>query len=483
MEGGSMGFKAVVFNLILLTVDVKSQTTFNDTKKALQTNVFNHFEFAVSLRPVRNVSDLITVSLDFNIAGLNDFNEQNGFVEISGYLKMEWTATEGPTEAVSFEELVDNSYIWKPPIIMVNSIKKAEEIGWDTNVDVRYNFNTRNCSWQPWIIARAACTPDVKYYPFDKQSCVFKLATWGYSSSEMLLTASPTISFDLFEENGEWEPYESSSSSYIENNVSIVEYKLGMKRRPTFYVINLVAPIILLGILNVFVFILPPASGERIGYSITCFLSYVVLLNTVMAFLPTSAAPLAYLSYYTFVMMIFSAAMSLATIITLRIHFKPKDKPISFSMCRTTVNDNSSKIKPVENTEVQEVNIISLDDDLDETGKEHFEADSVIDDKSARFDGSITNRESIVETKIFDNAKTDKDKSTAAAEIIIETKKLEDVKTFTDTKRIESSKTENDINQTREKVAFYLDIVFFLGFLAGQIFFSVSYLIPIILNV
>ena len=477
MERSTGCFMAAFFHLILLTVDVKSQTTFSTAKGALQNNVFFHFENAVSLRPVSQVSDLITVSLDFNIAGLNDFNEQNGFLEISGYLKMEWTPTEGQTVTASFEELIDNSYMWKPPIIMVNSIKKAEEIGWDTNVDVRYNFNTRNCSWQPWIIARAACTPDVKYYPFDKQSCMFKLATWGYNPSEMLITASsPTISFDFFEENGEWELHESSSSSYIENNVSIVEYTLGMKRRPTFYVINLIAPIILLGILNAFVFILPPASGERIGYSITCFLSYVVLLNTVMAFLPTSAAPLAYLSYYTFVMMIFSAAMSLATIITLRIHFKPKDKPISFSMCRTTVNNDSIKVKPVENTEVQEVNIISWDDDLDETGEEHSQVANTRGDIGFQVEDRITYR-----NRNFNNVKSIKDSSTEAANTIKKNKKMEDAETLTDS--IELTKTENDINQTWEKVAFYFDVVFFLGFLAGQIFYSVAYLVPIILNV
>ena len=50
-------------------------------------------------------------------------------------------------------------------------------------------------------------------------------------------------------------------------------------------------PICVLGILNLFVFLLPPESGERVGYSITVLLSIVVFLTITSNSLPGTSEP------------------------------------------------------------------------------------------------------------------------------------------------------------------------------------------------
>jgi hypothetical protein len=52
---------------------------------------------------------------------------------------------------------------------------------------------------------------------------------------------------------------------------------------------NVIVPVILLGIFNVFTFVLPADSGEKIGYSVTVFPSFAVCLTVVSAELPKTS--------------------------------------------------------------------------------------------------------------------------------------------------------------------------------------------------
>jgi hypothetical protein len=56
----------------------------------------------------------------------------------------------------------------------------------------------------------------------------------------------------------------------------IVDIYLKLKRQPMFFVLNLILPVCLMSILNIFVFLLPADSGERVGYAITVLLAIAV---------------------------------------------------------------------------------------------------------------------------------------------------------------------------------------------------------------
>ena len=333
------GFKEIVNLTVTVTVLLSmmgkvDMQTFAERRTAIINVVYDGLDRAASLRPVSTVNTTLTVNMDLNIVAIIDFDEQNGFIEISGYLNMEWIAN-AYQKAADFEDLVFNSVFWKPQVVLVSATKKAEEIGTDESVKVRYNFATKTCSWKPWFVIRSSCSADVKFYPFDKQSCSFKLATSVYDHTELVLTPkNAEVLFDFYEDNAEWEITESSSTALIEDNVSIVEYTIKITRRPVYYVVNLLAPIILLGALNSFVFILPTESGERIGFAMTCFLAYVVFIAMIMEFLPSSV-PIAYLTFYTFSMMLFSAGMTLATIITIRIYNKREEDKVPSALSAT----------------------------------------------------------------------------------------------------------------------------------------------------
>lgn len=336
-----------------------------------------------TVRPVENSNTTLVVYADWNLVSIIDFDEINGFIEVGGFLTLTWIASAYDNITVNDTENFLNTAIWKPPILLVNSVEYYSEVGSDSRIRISYNFSSKECMWKPWIITKVACSPNVQYYPFDKQSCKLKFAVWGYRNEAVkLMPKQNQWTFDFFEENGEWSIDETSVSSSTVNEVSAVEFTIAISRRPLYHIINLIAPVLLLGVLDSFTFLLPIGSGERVGFAVTCFLAYVVFLNTIMAFLPTSSNPFSYLSYYTFVMMLFSAGVSLLTVLTVRLHHDEKGKvPDVLSClfrcfhcrCRSQCNCSSRGKK----NRITVVRAVDDDNSISETGSENKESDII----------------------------------------------------------------------------------------------------------
>ena len=390
------------------------------------------------LLPVSSTNVTMEVSVDLNLASVNNFDEIGGYLEISGYFHVKWVDMVTKYRNYDVTILFERDALWKPSLLLVNSVKSTSAIG-DSTSKLRCNILNWNCEWKPWIVLRGGCSPDTRFYPFDKQTCSFKIAAWGHTAAEMILKpTSSTWNLDLYEDNAEWTIERTSCDAYTESNVSYVDFSIELKRIPTYYLINLIAPVCLLSLLNVCVFILPPESGERVSFSITCFLSFVVLLNVVMSFIPSSSANLAYLCYYTFIMMIFSCGMSLATVVTLWIHHKPVTSEIPVVLrgftymlkcrcfCQTASlpqrrKNRSSSVVPIG------------------VGSSIWDVDGL---NSA------------------DDHNNNPDKEGNA----------------------QQGKKNNTFQVSWKDVASLMDFFFLVGFLAGQIFYSVGYLLPIILN-
>ena len=76
-----------------------------------------------------------------------------------------------------------------------------------------------------------------------------------------------------------------------EGNPQRLHFYLKLKRQPMFFVLNLILPICLMSILNVFVFLFPSDSGERVGYAITVLLTIAVFLTISSDNLPATSNP------------------------------------------------------------------------------------------------------------------------------------------------------------------------------------------------
>lgn len=79
-----------------------------------------------------------------------------------------------------------------------------------------------------------------------------------------------------YKANKAWEITSTSQNIDNSGSKSSITYTLNLKRKPGFYVENLVTPILFLGVLNILVFIIPADSGEKMSYCITVALGFIV---------------------------------------------------------------------------------------------------------------------------------------------------------------------------------------------------------------
>ena len=127
----------------------------------------------------------------------------------------------------------------------------------------------------------------------EKQVCELKFGSWTYDASKIELwnvTAEEDISD--FTPNGEW----TLESIPVQRNVDLyqccpdpyitIDFLITIKRKPLYYVINLIAPCTFITATAILVFCLPPDSGEKISLAVTVLLASTVFLLLVAEAMP-----------------------------------------------------------------------------------------------------------------------------------------------------------------------------------------------------
>ena len=153
------------------------------------------------------------------------------------------------------------------------------------------------------------CTVNLRKFPFDNQTCSVHISvnTWRrYTALIPFTMDSMDVTDDLYEENTEWQnvKYEQHVKSYFFNesgltgSFDVIVLVISMERNPTFYILYLLIPSVLMAFVSVLVFLLPPQSGERVSLSITVLLSYTVFLMTVSDMTPRGGSNTSLLGTY-----------------------------------------------------------------------------------------------------------------------------------------------------------------------------------------
>ncbi|TWW54870.1 Acetylcholine receptor subunit delta [Takifugu flavidus] len=143
-----------------------------------------------------------------------------------------------------------------------------------------------------------SCSISVKYFPFDWQNCTLKFTSLTYNAKEIrLLLKEETVNETKctvewimidpasFTENGEWEiihrPAKRNTYKHIpmeSNKHQDITFYLVIRRKPLFYVVNIIIPCVLISFLASLVYYLPADSGEKMTLSISVLLAQSVFL-------------------------------------------------------------------------------------------------------------------------------------------------------------------------------------------------------------
>jgi hypothetical protein len=254
---------------------------------------------------------------------------------------------------------ISKSSIWNPYFQIYNTVTEDTvlKLAEDSREHVLFAPNG-TIMYTNVGLAVTKCDGDVFFYPMDQQKC-----NVTFFSVEPLRNVEiqpffveysgmdPTLALL---ENEVWEASNVQSEIGIMlYNYSSITLSFTLSRQPLYLAMNFVIPLAYICLLNLFVFLLPESSGERISYAVTMLLALILYLNMIADRLPNTV-PISLLNIMIVIQLNSSCFVVLMTILTLWMYNKQENnQPISrlWRMLARVTNPKCSR-----KTKLQKIN-------------------------------------------------------------------------------------------------------------------------------
>ena len=273
------------------------------------------------IRPVKNANDQVVVEMDLTLIQLIDVVEKEQIMKTNVWIVLRWKDFQlnfqsndynlGPSAIT-----VPSEKVWTPDIVLFNNADGNYEASYKSNALIqpdRDDENSTNVEWMPPAIYKSSCTIDVKYFPFDEQTCLMRFGSWTFDAQQVKLRrAKPMVNLADYLVSGTWDIISAPAEIEYMNETNRMElvYKLKIRRKTLFYTVNLIIPTVLISFLSLFVFYLPTDEGEKMTLCISILLALVVFLLLVSKILPPTSMVIPLISKY----LIFTLMMNIVTI-------------------------------------------------------------------------------------------------------------------------------------------------------------------------
>ena len=215
-----------------------------------------------------------------------------------------------------------------PDLVLKNGFTSFTPLGGDFYFV--YVTSDGYVSWYPYMVFESKCDIDVTYYPFDKQTCNIVFKTWSYLRWEVNLTVhtEDKIGFFEFVANSIWEVTSLDAFDNVTNDETDVTFVIHLRRKPYHYIMTLLVPVVFLGVLNPVSFLIPADAGEKMGYSVTIFLTFIVYLTIISSELPANSESNCILSIYLIIKLQVGVIIIFISSIQLRINHRKRSRKI-----------------------------------------------------------------------------------------------------------------------------------------------------------
>lgn len=330
-------------------------------------------------RPVNDQDKAVKIHISFYLSIVNDIDEVAEKFVTTGWLSLSWTDQNLVWDSAANHDIysihLNQNDIWKPDIVLKNGFTKFKEMGgsfYYVSVD-----SSGYVSWYPYEVFETRCSIDITHFPYDKQTCKIVFIVWSYSVNQVEIEKSPNgVEYYEFEENSVWTILDTESIVNKDKYESEIIFKIELQRKPKYFVMNMILPVLCLSLLSLLVFLIPVDAGEKMGYSITVFLSFAVFLSIISAELPVNSESTSTLSFYLVLQMGVGTLVLVISAIQLRLHHRKTTADMSQIFRKMVKLDRclrcksgcclSKKVRAIEKNEIEEQGI-HTDDDIEWT--------------------------------------------------------------------------------------------------------------------
>ncbi|GAB5576090.1 acetylcholine receptor subunit epsilon isoform X3 [Prionailurus iriomotensis] len=306
-----------VFTLgLLAALVVRGSWGLNEEERLIR-HLFEEKGYNKELRPVAHKDESVEVSLALTLSNLISLKEVEETLTTNVWIEHGWT---DPRNDGSFQ------------------------ISYACNVLV---YPSGYVYWLPPAIFRSSCPISVTYFPFDWQNCSLKFSSLKYTAKEITLSLKQEEKegrsypvewiiidpegFTGAEKNGEWEIVHRPARINVDPGVPLdspghqdVTFYLIIRRKPLFYIINILVPCVLISFMINLVFYLPAdkTGGEKTSMAISVLLAQSVFLLLISKRLPATSMAIPLIGKFLLFGMVLVTMVVVICVIVLNIHFR-----------------------------------------------------------------------------------------------------------------------------------------------------------------
>ena len=301
----------------------------------LHEELLENDSYKVSIRSEFN----IPVSIYFTLFSVNDFDDIKGNLHSVGIIFLSWNDTRLKWNTSDYGDIHFFSAhlreVWKPEIALLNAINRFELMGKERDRTTVWVTAIGEVYYALGGIFSTSCDPDVRYFPFDVHECYLLFAPFedifftGLFNNTVSIGWAPINSSDVVDEDGKWE-YRTLKPCIRKVGATKFEgayFPVILERRWSFVFINIILPVLIIGYLNIFVFLIPVEAGERISFAVTVLLSYTVFMIVVASSIPETSNPMPLISFFLIFKLGYSACIVCAIIIVTRLFHREDHRP------------------------------------------------------------------------------------------------------------------------------------------------------------
>ncbi|CAF4983430.1 unnamed protein product, partial [Rotaria sp. Silwood1] len=283
-----------------------------------------------SVRPVLQAQAVVTVSFRMEITQLFELEEKTQILTTNVRIEQTWIDENlawNQTEHDGIRGIrLPSHRIWLPDSYIYNAafdLSSQAPTQGVVNGPYVMVYHTGEVVFPVLMKLRTTCKVNIQYFPFDRQICGLKFASWIYDISlinyKLVANSNDSYQSESIRNSG-WAILDVQQGLVwrTKNNRTYSElvYGVHIRRRPLYYIFNVIIPCAMLSCLTCMSFWLPTSSGEKVTLGLTCFVAFSVFMLMVAEKVPATSDTVPIIGIYlTIVMSLTSISVIMAVIV------------------------------------------------------------------------------------------------------------------------------------------------------------------------